>query len=1134
MPKLNKFAVGLVVVAVVAAASAASLRFVAESRGRIAVAGPARAVLPASGAERGADPLAALMASNRGTGVVAPASKASDRAARGTFIVVMDEAPVASYRGELPGIPAPRVAKRGGGTARMDMRSEGALSYARHLQKRQVQFERTASGLVGRPVGVRLRMQHAVNAVVMDLNAAEVERLRAVSGVRFIEPYREYTLDTDTGPALIGAPALWTNTSPFVPASYKGEGIVVGIIDSGINFGSPSFAAVGPIDGYQHVNPVPLGAFLGTCAVGGVDQGRCNAKLIGGYDFVCNAPTNSCGQANVREEPGFGDTNSHGTHVAGTVAGNTRDAVLSGTTYRISGVAPRANIIAYDVCYTDTSTNRGVCPNTATVAGINQAVADGIVDVINYSISGGVDPWSESTSLAFLAAVDAGIYVAASAGNSGPGPDTMGHHEPWVASTAAAQHGKGGLAVGLTVTAPLPVPAALAPLAMLEGTGGVTFTTAIAGTTPLRISAGINGTSDGCSAYAAGTFAGAIAVVRRGTCSFAIKANNATAAGAVAVIIANNAAGAILPSVPGTTVPVFGVSQADGDLLRDFGVANPTTATAGIGTARVRAPNTPDVLASFSSRGPAASYNLLKPDITAPGVDVLAPISGTALTGSEQAVGLLSGTSMSSPHHAGAAALIRQAQPTWTPVEVRSALQMTATRGVLLEDGVTPATPFAMGSGRIRLDRAVRAGLVLNETTANFTAANPAIGGQEWTLNLPSMARRSCWPSCTFTRTFRNPTPGGILWRASLEGLPGTVSPALVWIPPGGTQVFQVTVDTSARPADGAFAFASVLLEHRVTGGGVDAFRELRLPVAVAVQPPAISVPASAAATSNGAGGYALAFSIQNVGGTPLTWATTSSGSAGVQLAASSSEGVASGYRNTTYTNPIQANPQSNGQYAADDFVVTATTRITSLSVEGFLPGTASPLSTAATSITWSIFPDANADNLPDGHPLSGGAVWSYTTSVTGVGMTVTGTNPTLDLVAAGITLNLNPGRYFLVMNTEGTFANRFAQYGSNTRSGNAGVATITVATNNTGAWAVSTDFAGLAMRVTGTVPCGASWLSGLLPSSGTLQPATSVPLAGTVNASGLAAGTYGGAVCFTSNDPLRPTAAVPVSLTIP
>ena len=113
----------------------------------------------------------------------------------------------------------------------------------------------------------------------------------------------------------------------------------------------------------------------------------------------------------------------------------------------------------------------------------------------------------------------------------------------------------------------------------------------IPGSTPFRVSAGIDTASDGCAAFPANTFAGAIALVRRGTCSFAIKVNNAAAAGAVGVVIANNAAGVILPSVPGTTIPTFSVLQADGNTLRDWGQANPATATAGSHSSTRRLPS---------------------------------------------------------------------------------------------------------------------------------------------------------------------------------------------------------------------------------------------------------------------------------------------------------------------------------------------------------------------------------------------------------------------------------------------------------------------------------------------------------------------------------------------------------------
>lgn len=777
---------------------------------------------------------------NAGDGVTRPAAapSGSDRRSRGTFIVLFDEPSLAAYRGGVTGLAvAPRTAGKHG-RLRIDVDSHEARDYLGYLQGRQLQMEASMGRVAGRTLEVRHRMQHATNGIVVDMTAQEAARVARLPGVRLVEAYREYPLQTDVGPTLIGAPVAWAGSinEPGGAAAVQGEGIVIGVIDSGINFGSPSFAATDPVDGYVHVNPLGAGVYLGTCN-GGVDAGRCNSKLIGGYDFVCGPPGNQCGATDVAEEPGFGDTNGHGSHTASTAAGNRRDVVFSGAALRISGVAPRANVIAYDACYTNTSTGQGLCPNSSTLASINQALANG-VDVINYSIGGGSLPWSETTSLAFLDATDAGIFVATSAGNSGPGPNTMGHLEPWTSSTAAAQHGRGGFAYLLQVTGPAPVPPELQPVVLNEGSGGAVFSAAIPGTTRLYISPGLATADDGCNAFAANAFAGGIAVVRRGSCNFSVKVNNAAAAGAIAVVIANNQAGVVIPSVPGTTIPAFSVTQAEGNALGAFGNANPTTATAQIGFPAVGVPNVADALASFSSRGPAGNFNLIKPDVTAPGVNILAAYAGTSITGFEQLVDAISGTSMASPHNAGAAALIRQAHPSWTVSEIKSALLMTATTEVYLEDQVSPADPFARGSGRIRLERAIRAGLVMNETRAAYLAANPAIGGLTHTLNLPSMARANCAPTCQFVRTFRNPGTSGSLWSVQVTGLAGSVDTPLLWVPAGASRTVVVTINTAGLPANNTWVFGELELMQLLSGAQTAANSTLKLPIGVTVPPP--------------------------------------------------------------------------------------------------------------------------------------------------------------------------------------------------------------------------------------------------------------------------------------------------------
>ena len=758
--------------------------------------------------------------------------KAGSPNARATYTVLFEDEPLASYRGGVPGLAVPKRMVSPGGRQRLDVKSTAAVAYVDYLQGRQRAMEQRIGQTLGTPLPVRLRMQHALNGIVVDMSPAQAARVARMPGVKLVEANRDEKQATDVGPTFIGAVPVWNGQAPAGSSNHRGEGMVVGIIDSGINFGAPSFAGTGPVDGYTPVNPFGSGVYAGTCAAGGVDAGRCNDKLIGGYDFVCNAPANRCGTTNVREEPGFGDTNGHGSHVASTSAGNTRDVTYQGAALRISGVAPHANIIAYDVCYTDTSTGQGLCPSSSSAAAVNQAIANGVVDALNFSIGGGTNPWSDTVSLAFLNAADAGIYVAAAAGNDGPTAGSVSHNEPWVSTTAAVQHGRGAFSVLFSATGPSPVPANVTGLIAAQGTGGVAFGATIPATTPLRISSGIDTASDGCAAFPANTFSGAIAVVRRGTCNFTTKASNAAAAGAVAIIIANNQAGTVIPSVPGATIPVFAVTQTDGNAIRDFGVAHPSNATAQLPYPPVGVPNTPDVLAGFSSRGPNG-YELIKPDIAAPGVAILATVSGTALTGSEQAIDMLDGTSMASPHNAGAALLVRQVHPDWTPMETKSALMMTSTDQVYMEDSVTLADPNNRGSGRIRVDRAVNAGLVLNETKANFQAANPSSGGSTVGLNLPALVDMTCNPpSCSFTRTFRNTRTYGSLWVVSVQGLTAT-APSLVWFPAGATLPVTVTINASQLPADGNWHFGKLVMQEQFTGRMIDLSSELHLPIGV-------------------------------------------------------------------------------------------------------------------------------------------------------------------------------------------------------------------------------------------------------------------------------------------------------------
>ena len=259
------------------------------------------------------------------------------------------------------------------------------------------------------------------------LTAGEAEQLRKLPGVTFVQRDWERELHTDAGPAWVGADSVWSGLPGLSPT--KGEGIIVGIIDTGINPSNPSFADIGPVDGHDHSNPWGAGTYVGVCD--STDPSfdptfPCNDKLIGAWGY---STANGAGDAR--------DYDGHGSHTASTAVGNHLDIAVDAPTISmpisISGVAPHANIVAYAGC----------CAGSSLAAAIDQAIADG-VDVINYSIGSSTpsDVWNNFDTVAYLNARTAGIFVAASAGNDGPGAETVGSpaDAPWLTTVGNSTH----------------------------------------------------------------------------------------------------------------------------------------------------------------------------------------------------------------------------------------------------------------------------------------------------------------------------------------------------------------------------------------------------------------------------------------------------------------------------------------------------------------------------------------------------------------------------------------------------------------------------------------------------------------------------------------------------------------------
>jgi subtilisin family serine protease len=1030
----------------------------------------------------------------------------------GLWVVQLSEPALASYTGGISGLAA--TSPLATNADRLDVSAPASIAYLDHLMDRQNSVLNQMERALGRSIEVAFEYRNVVNGLAVRVDAAEAARLAALPGVAAVLPDTEHEIETDVSNDLIASASIWDGDTGTDVGS-RGEGVVVGMIDTGVNPFHPSFAAVDG-DGFAHTNPFGSGNFVGVCDPGHPDHDDiCNDKLIGAWNFH---PTSPSAQ----------DVNGHGSHVGGTIAGNIHDAVITvgndEFTRAVQGVAPRANVISYLVCFPS-------CPQTSSVAAVEQGIADG-VDVLNYSISGGDSPWTAIVDLAFLDAFNAGVFVSASAGNAGPGASTVAKTGPWNASVAASTHQR---VFGHTVDviAPGPVPPALQGLAAPPGDGPGVIAD-IEG--EIRYAGQVDpGNGLGCSPFPGGVFEDSIALIQRGQCTFAIKVNNAVAAGADAVVIFNNFAGP--PIVPGglagTAVPAVMVGLSEGEDLRDFAVAN---------TAEVRI-NTEafvfldedweDVMAGFSSRGPS-QFEMLAPTYTLPGVNILAAVN--AVGGDPVQYGVLQGTSMSSPHGAGAAALLRALHPDWSPAEIRSALAGTADPHVLVkEDGITPADPFDQGSGRVDLDAAARVGLVMDETHANFVAANPAIGGDPKTLNLPAMVNMDCVGECTWTRTVTSVADTTAEYTAVFEtpsGMTLSVNPSVFSVAPGASQVLEITADVSGLPS-GEWAFGDV----RLTTGGAHAnglpIASVHYPVAVIPTPATPSLTLDPTELTSVQGPNEIVTQellIGNVGGLDLEWSvfagddngeampTTITHSASQELMAGNSVACSPDGGASTTDNGYLRHFQLESLGIFSDLDVTEV----SFGVE----------SASAHTVTVNLFEMIDPDGpfVYSNFTLIGTA--DHALSATALEIVTVPVNATVD---AGSTLVVEidspdlsgTGSFFMGSNNQGQTAPSYL------RSASCGLADpIDLAAIGFDNMQIVINVHGLAAPPSCEVPAGTPWVD-VAPLSGTVAPDGTQAVEVTFDSTGLEPGTLEANLCLETNDPNNQFVVVPVTLVV-
>ena len=605
----------------------------------------------------------------------------------------------------------------------------------------------------------------SLNAVAVQLNGTSLGTIASAPMVKKAQYEGLYhPLDaSDPDLALINALNAWSAVGG--PAN-AGKGVKVGIIDTGIDQTHPCFDPAG----YSYPAGFPKG-----------DRSLTTQKVIVAKVFNNKLNQNGFTAKAVQD---------HGTHVAGTVACNLdTPATVDGVAipYKVSGVAPKAWLGNYSVFPGDVDNAR----SEDILNALDAAYEDGM-DVVNMSLGGNANGVQDLLTNAVNDLDEAGMVSAVAAGNSGPGHFTV--ESPGSAARALTA---GAFTVGHFVGAPVKVGATT-----FAAASGAFATVSSDLTAPLSL--GGSALSLACSAFPAGTFSGKIAVVSRGSCTFSTKIRNAQTAGAVATLVINNVAGD--PTAMGQdgtpnqpTIPAYMVSRADRTALV---AAAGQTATIGVAKQYFSTPNS-NIMAGFSSQGPTDVDFRVKPDVVAPGVNVLSSIPGNGWA-------FFQGTSMATPHLAGSAAVLIGQHPTWAAAQVRSAIVNTADQGVIknFQTGLSVVTdPNIVGAGRDNLVSALNARVALDPVSLSFGAV-PSGSGQ---TKLGTIALTTLAGAPATSVTISSSTGTGVGYSATLSGSTITVSMAAAQGASGGDH--QATLRVFSGSTEIAHAIVYTLIK---------------------------------------------------------------------------------------------------------------------------------------------------------------------------------------------------------------------------------------------------------------------------------------------------------------------------------
>ncbi|CAI9100737.1 OLC1v1037901C1 [Oldenlandia corymbosa var. corymbosa] len=558
----------------------------------------------------------------------------------------------------------------------------------------------------------------AYNGYAAVLEPEEAEALRQSNDVVGVYEDTVYTLHTTRSPEFLGLNTdvgLWTGHNSL-ELEQASQDVIIGVLDTGVWPESKSYDDTG-------LPSIPS-RWKGECesAADFNPKIHCNKKLIGARYFSRGYQMASGDEKPSKEAQSPRDQDGHGTHTSSTAAGaSVANASLLGyASGTARGMAVHARVATYKVCW------KNGCFGSDILAGMERAIGDG-VDVLSMSLGGGSGPYYRDTiAIGAFSAMEKGILVSCSAGNSGPAKASLANLAPWIMTVGAgtidrdfpafAQLGNGQKITGVSLYSGNGMGKNLVSLVYSKG-GNTSSNLCLPGSLdPTQVK-------------------GKVVLCDRGVNARVEKGAVVKEAGGVAMILANTAASGEELVADSHLLPAVAVGKKLGDVIREYvRTSKKPTAVLSFGGTVVNVKPSP-VVAAFSSRGPnTVTPQILKPDVIGPGVNILAAWSGAiGPTGLEKDTrktpfNIMSGTSMSCPHISGLAALLKAAHPEWSPSAIKSALMTTAytrdnTNSSLRDaaDG-SLSTPLAHGAGHVDPHKAMSPGLVYDAGPRDYIA----------------------------------------------------------------------------------------------------------------------------------------------------------------------------------------------------------------------------------------------------------------------------------------------------------------------------------------------------------------------------------------------------------------------------